>query len=646
MLAARPTLPPAAWQPGPRSPVRFPGATFEVDACGQIVARWLGAAAPVIGDASDLLEALDVDTESPDAALVQLLLAGAIGAPGDAWPMLAVDAPAVLHRRDGRLLAVSWDAVLEGGAIASVALFALAIDAPRNELEDPVESNRICNDALTQLGECETCLLHLRHDPRARASVHRLFRAMHTIKGSMRGSRLRAIRDLAHEIEAEIESLREFDEAPDHLVDEIAGALQQLRIAIAGARQHGQLDDAMTDLMRECRPALVDLQLLAVRLTLGDRSAASVASRAIERIRWEAERASMRSLGAQCAAAARAVDALAHGAADEDNLVEDIAMLDRQLELYASVYRDTTALEAGPTLLTAMSAQISRPDDHALMRDELAALVAQVNIPSLKTAFADDDPLAIRCAIALLVDAPEMFAPCQPRDEATQRFERVQRELSGALDELGERVPAAELAALRAVVERMSYVPLTPLVQRLTQMTRSLAGELDKTCEAKVDLGELVVLPATARIVGEILLHAVRNALDHGIESATDREAAGKDPSGTLEIAAYPVGDRLVVTVRDDGRGVDVEKVRRLAVERGVMPPEDAEDASSAQLLDLLFHPGFSTASSVTLVSGRGIGMDVIRSLAEDHGGSVVITSTPGRGTELTIELPLARSAR
>ena len=361
MLAAYPSVAAAAWQPELRAPARFPGATLEVDAGGQITARWLGPAAPALGESGDLLEALDIDAASPDAALVQLLLAGAIGAPGDAWAVIAADAPPLLHRRDGRLLAVTWDAVVDGGAIAGVALFALAIDAPRTELEDPVESNRICNDALTQLDECETCLLHLRHDPRARASVHRLFRAMHTIKGSMRGGRLRAVRDLAHEIEAEIEALRELDEAPDHLIEEIAGALQQLRTAITAARQHGELDDAMTDLMRECRPALVDLQLLAVRLTLGDRSAAGVASRAIERIHSEAERANMRSLGAQCAAAARAVDALAHGAPADETLVEDIAMLDRQLELYAAVYRDTTSLDAGPTVLTALSAQISRP---------------------------------------------------------------------------------------------------------------------------------------------------------------------------------------------------------------------------------------------------------------------------------------------
>ncbi|HEY6178132.1 MAG TPA: ATP-binding protein, partial [Kofleriaceae bacterium] len=195
-------------------------------------------------------------------------------------------------------------------------------------------------------------------------------------------------------------------------------------------------------------------------------------------------------------------------------------------------------------------------------------------------------------------------------------------------------------------VERLSLVPLTPLAQRLAQMIRSLASELDKSCDSKIDFGELVVPPATSRVVGEILLHAVRNALDHGIEAPDDRVAAGKDAKGVIEIAAYALGDRLVVTVRDDGRGVDVERVRSRALERGVLSPGEAETARPAQLLDLLFHPGFSTAKTVTMVSGRGIGMDVIRSLAEEHGGSVAIASTSGRGTELTIELPLSQTAR
>src|SRR5437899_9853996 len=131
------------------------------------------------------------------------------------------------------------------------------------------------------------------------------------------------------------------------------------------------------------------------------------------------------------------------------------------------------------------------------MRDELAALIAQVNIPSLAEALDGSDPLATRCAIALVMDAPAMFAPCHPRDEVTQRIERAQLELSDALAGLTARLPPSELAPLRAAIERLSHVPLAPLGQRVAQMIKSLATELGKTCEAMIDLGEIVVLPAT-----------------------------------------------------------------------------------------------------------------------------------------------------
>jgi two-component system chemotaxis sensor kinase CheA len=625
----------------PRIP-RYPGATIELDGAGQIIGRWLGTAAPALGPSPDVFDALDLDGGSPDAALVQLLLASAVGSPAEAWSVLAGGAPAMLHRRDGQLLVVTWDAVIEDGAIDRVALFALPVAAPPAELDDPAETNRICVDALAQLDDCQACLRHLEADPRGRAQVHRLFRAMHTLKGSMRGAQLVAIRDLAHEAEAAIQALREHDAPSADALAEIGSAVHELRTAIAAARPRGELDDAMTDLLRECRPALVDLQLSSMRLAGGEPGAAAVAHRAIERIRAAAERAGMAALRGQCAAAAHAVDALAHGAAPEPALIDEISLLDQQLELYAAVYRETVAQDAGPALLAAMSAQVGQAEDAGRARPELTALAASAAIPSLAEALAADDPGAARSALALLSDAPAMFEPSQPLDETALRFDHARRDLRAALDDLAPHVAGADLAPLRAVVERLSHVPLAPLAHRLGAMIRSLAAELHKACDAEIDLGELVAPPATARIIGEILLHAVRNALDHGIERADDRTAAGKGPHGRIEVAAYALGERLVVTVRDDGRGVDIERVRQRAVDRGLLAPDAAAAAGTAELLDLLFHPGFSTATSVTLVSGRGIGMDVIRSLAAEHGGSVVIASTPGRGTELTIELPLA----
>jgi two-component system chemotaxis sensor kinase CheA len=417
--------------------------------------------------------------------------------------------------------------------------------------------------------------------------------------------------------------------------------LHELRAALDAARPRGEVDDAMTDLLRDCRPALVDLQLAIDRLASGDAVAAATATRATRWIGAAADRASLRALAAQCSAAVRAIGALPGSAATEPGTLDEILVLDRQLELYAAVHREVSALAGGPALLAAACAQLGTgagPADRPA-RAALGELIAAARIPSLADALADSAPSAARCTTALFADATAMFEPCPPRDGAAQRFERARRELSDALDELATRVPAADLAPLRAAVECLSLVPLAP---RLSSLIRMLATELDKPCDARIELGDVLVPPATGRIVGDILVHAVRNALDHGIEAGAGRTAAGKPASGTIEVAAYAMGDRLVVTVRDDGRGVDLDRVRQRAVERGLLAATVAAATEPAQLLELLFHPGFSTATSVTLVSGRGIGMDVIRSLATERGGSVVIASTAGCGTELTIELPLS----
>lgn len=221
------------------------------------------------------------------------------------------------------------------------------------------------------------------------------------------------------------------------------------------------------------------------------------------------------------------------------------------------------------------------------------------------------------------------------------RFERVHSELHGALVALERAAPTAPLGELHAIVERLNWVPLAGLSGRLVRMARTLAAELGKEATTDVEFGDLIVPPDLARLLSEILVHAVRNAIDHGVEPAADRIAVGKPAAGAIQVAAYAMGDRLLVTVRDDGRGVALDRVRRQAINRGLKTAAEALLASDADLLDLLFHPGLSTAEEVTSVSGRGVGMDVVRSLAQERGGIVALSSSPGRGTELTIDVPL-----
>jgi two-component system chemotaxis sensor kinase CheA len=133
----------------------------------------------------------------------------------------------------------------------------------------------------------------------------------------------------------------------------------------------------------------------------------------------------------------------------------------------------------------------------------------------------------------------------------------------------------------------------------------------------------------------------VRNSLDHGIEPPDVRIAAGKDPEGTLKLRAYQESSHVIIEVSDDGAGIGVERVRNKAIERGLIAAERAAHLSERELLQLIFLPGFSTAEAVTNVSGRGVGMDVVRTNVEKIGGKVEIDSRPGKGTTLRLRIPL-----
>jgi two-component system chemotaxis sensor kinase CheA len=633
------TLPPA-----PAAPC-FPGATLALGFDGSIETSWLGPASPV-GDArGDLFAALNVDDSTPAAARVQLLLASAIGMPAAAWPMFADDAPRVLVRRDGSALGTLWQPILQRDVITAVAVFVSAGEPPPAVADDPSERNRICVDALGLLDECDACLRHLQAEPSARHAVHRMFRAVHTIKGSTRGTELRSISDLAHRTEESLQILRSSDhEAPPDALAQLDADLKQLRVAINSARPRGEVDDAMSELSADYKPALVDLRRAIDQLRTGDRGAVPLAQRAVGRISDGAERAKLRALSVQCTATRNVLAMLADGASFEPELLGELTALDAHVELYTAVYREVAATDAGPSVLVTLASFIDAPEDRSGTFDGMVDVMSKAAVPSLIAAFVASDPYALRRALGVLADAPAMFEPARPRDDASLRFERAQRDLLAALDGLSRDLPPARLAEVRGIAQRLVWTPLAVIARKLVRMTRTLGAELGKNVHAEIDLGDLLVAPEIGRVVGDILIHAVRNAADHGIEPPNERTTAGKDHTGTIAVTAKldDTGERVIVTVRDDGRGVSVDRVRRIAIDRGIIDPERAAVASDAELVELLFAPGFSTAPVVTAVSGRGVGMDVIRSLAEEQGGSVQLESRAGQGTTLVLDLPVA----
>jgi two-component system chemotaxis sensor kinase CheA len=196
-------------------------------------------------------------------------------------------------------------------------------------------------------------------------------------------------------------------------------------------------------------------------------------------------------------------------------------------------------------------------------------------------------------------------------------------------------------ADLREAVMRARMQPVSHVFSKMPRMVRDLSKALGKRVRLEMDGQETELDKSLLEAIKDPLTHAVRNAMDHGFEAPEARWAAGKEAEGTLRLRAVQEGAHVIVEVSDDGAGISVEKVRAKAIERGLITAEHAAQQSERELLQLIFLPGFSTASSVTNVSGRGVGMDVVRTNVEKIGGKVEIESKAGRGTTLRLRIPL-----
>ena len=207
---------------------------------------------------------------------------------------------------------------------------------------------------------------------------------------------------------------------------------------------------------------------------------------------------------------------------------------------------------------------------------------------------------------------------------------------SDALDELDKLASSLQDTAMD-----MRLIPFSQVSDSFPRLVRDISRDLDKRITFEIE-GDDVELDRT--ILTEMrdpLVHVLRNAVDHGIESPEERESAGKDPTGRVRLTAERQRDHVIIEVADDGGGLDPDQLREKAVDEGVKSREAVEAMEDDEVYDLVFHPGFSTAEEVTDVSGRGVGMDVVRTTARDLDGSVTVESEPGQGTTVRFRLPV-----
>jgi two-component system, chemotaxis family, sensor kinase CheA len=308
------------------------------------------------------------------------------------------------------------------------------------------------------------------------------------------------------------------------------------------------------------------------------------------------------------------VEAATHAQTAEHELLADL------LDAHAAKVNSTTA-DSGD------NATANKPG-------ALGSAVAAVAESTLRVDAARID--SVMNLVGELIIGKSMLNRALTEFDRTHAKDPVRAKLADAL-----AFQARVLDELHKSVLKIRMVPVEQLFRRFPRVVRDVAKHCGKDVALEIAGQNTDLDKGILDALAEPLTHIVRNAVDHGIESSEDRIAAGKGARGTIYLNAYHQGTQVVIEVRDDGRGVDLDRIRKQAVQQGLVKAEDAPRLLDSDLTNMIFEPGFSTASQVTEVSGRGVGMDVVRTVLDKLKGTVHVISNPGKGTTIQLRAPL-----
>ncbi len=508
------------------------------------------------------------------------------------------------------------------------------------------------------LESAQTQMVHLEGSADAEL-VNGIFRALHTVKGSSGFLELEAITRVAHAAEDLLNALRKGERTADAaMIDVLLQSTDRL-LAYLNELEQGQ-EDLQTDegLVTSLRAMLdgdaAEPPAAAPVEPAGAAAAAGLSAELVDMIEpFVHDTRQVIGLVSQ------ALNAAQVHAADLQAILEPLAasleffgVADAQAalaELQAALAADPVDRDAARQALTQLGQSV----------DRVQALALPAEAPEVSTPAASDARPAAEKGSA----APPAGSAKKALVEQTLRVD-VNR-LDDLLNLVGELVleknhiaamaGAEQSQTLSDAANRLNLVtselqmavmkvrmqPVDRLFSRYPRLVREVSRQCGKEVRLVVDGGETELDKSVIERLGDPLVHLLRNAVDHGVEPTDVRTAAGKDPCGTVRLSAGYEGNTAVVTVADDGAGIDAERLRDKAIQRGVLTAEQAAEMSPREMLNLIFAPGFSMAKQVTDVSGRGVGMDVVRQNVEQLGGSVEVETELGAGSKMHIRIPL-----
>ncbi len=457
--------------------------------------------------------------------------------------------------------------------------------------------------------------------------VGALFRSAHTLKGSAGALGFGRIAQLTHAMEEALEALRAGRPA-DGLADlllECVDALRALRHEVADGGERTEVAELLRRLEEWKQGRAEALHPVDVWVRLRE-DCPMRAARALALLRLLREHAQVEEVAPPEEAIARGnlgLEFTARVRAREPESLQELLTgpdVEAVRVMPAAESRDERWLDLGP------QARGKLPDDPELTRRA-----------SLRTVRVDVERLdRLMNLVGELVVDRIRFQQIAQRLREARLVDGVAEELAEATTHLG-RVASD----LQAEVLKARMLPIEHLFSRFPRYVRDLARRAGKRVELVLEGQDTELDRSVIEQIGGPLMHLVRNAIDHGIEPPEERERAGKPAAGRLCLAAFQEEEGIVVVVEDDGRGIDTDRVRQKAVALGILSPEAAGRLSEEEAVELIFHPGLSTAQEVTEVSGRGVGMDAVRAGVQALGGSVEVETRRGQGTRFLLRLPL-----
>jgi two-component system, chemotaxis family, sensor kinase CheA len=467
----------------------------------------------------------------------------------------------------------------------------------------------LLREFLTETGESldtvDNQLVRFEQDPNNAKILDNIFRLVHTIKGTCGFLGLPRLEALAHAGETLMGKFRDGMPVKAEAVTLILGSIDRIKEILAGL-EATEAEPEGTD-----QDLIVQLhQMVEQGMQAMSASASPIAS----------------APASPVAPVTRAEPAMEQGTLTHQVLERQLRPGEVSLDDLERAFRDTAAEVAPPLAPKPPPPKEAKPaskktvvDPEASDSDRVANQSIRVNVDTLEH---------LMTMVSELVLTRNQLLEISRRNEDTEFKVPLQR-LSNVTAELQEGVMKTRMQ------------PIGNAWQKLPRIVRDLSSELGKQIELEMHGADTELDRQVLDLIKDPLTHMVRNSADHGLETPAERVAAGKPEQGTIRLSAYHEGGHIIICIADNGRGLNTARIKAKAVANGLVTEADLEKMTEAQIHKFIFAPGFSTAVAVTSVSGRGVGMDVVRTNIDQIGGTIDVKSVAGQGSSVTVKIPL-----